>query len=158
MALYLVQHGRNLSKDQAPEQPLSPEGSEETHLVARAASKLSPPLRLIQHSPKTRARQTAEIFAEHLSPDQGVQEREGIKALDDVTLVAEELQDRRDLMLVGHQPFMGRLATYLAAGYQEPGVVTFQNSGIIRMDRDDESGTWYIIWTLLPSVLRQICD
>ncbi len=158
MALYLVQHGKNLPKDQDPEQSLSPEGSEESHLVARAASKLSPTLRLIQHSPKTRARQTAEIFADHLSPEQGVQEREGIKALDDVTLVAEELQDDRDLMLVGHQPFMGRLATYLAAGYQEPAVVAFQNSGIVRMDRDEDSGTWYISWTLLPSVLRQISD
>ena len=158
MALYLVQHGKNLPKDQDPEQPLSPEGSEETHLVAWAASKLSQPLGLIQHSPKTRARQTAEIFAEYLHPDQGVQEREGIKALDDVSLVAEELQTGRSLMLVGHQPFMGRLATYLAAGYQEPTVVAFQNSGIISMDRDEDSGTWYLSWTLLPSILRQICD
>jgi phosphohistidine phosphatase len=156
MAIYLVQHGKNLPKDQDPDQPLSGEGSEDVRLVAQAASKLSLSLVLIQHSPKTRARQTAEILAEHLSPEQGVQEREGIKALDDVTLVAEELQDSRDLMLVGHQPFMGRLATYLAAGYQEPAVVAFQNGGIVRMDRDPESWTWYLDWTLLPAVLRHL--
>lgn len=155
MTLYLVQHGRNLPKDQDPDQPLSPQGREETNRIARTAAKLDLSLGLIQHSPKTRARQTAEIFAEQLGPEQGLREREDIKALDDVIPVAGELGQARDLMLVGHQPFMGRLATYLATGYQEPAVIAFQNGGIVCLDLDAESGSWYIRWTLLPSVIPQ---
>lgn len=156
MALYLVQHGRNLPKDQDPDQSLSPEGRDETQLIARAAAKLRLPLGLIQYSPKTRAKQTAEIFADQLGPDQGIQEREGIKALDDVVPVAEELRRVGDLMLVGHQPFMGRLATYLTAGYQEPAIIAFQNGGIVCLDLEEGSGSWYILWTLLPSVVQRL--
>jgi phosphohistidine phosphatase len=155
MALYLVQHGKNLPKDQDPEQSLSPEGREESYRIANTAARLELPLRLIQHSPKTRAKQTADILAEQLGPQKGVQEREGIKALDDVVPVAHELRQARELMLVGHQPFMGRLATYLVTGYQEPGIVAFQNGGIVCLDLDEESRSWYIRWTLLPEVMPQ---
>ena len=155
MALYLVQHGRNLPKDQDPDQPLATEGRDETHRIAVAAAKLELPLGLIQHSPKTRARQTAEIFAEQLGPKQGIQEREGIKALDDVVPVAGEAGQARDLMLVGHQPFMGRLATYLTTGFQDPAIIAFENGGIVCLDLDEKSGSWYIRWTLLPSVVPQ---
>jgi len=154
MALYLIQHGKNLPKDQDPDQPLSPEGREETLRIARTAAKLGLQPGLVQHSPKTRARETAEIFAEHLRPARGIAEREGIKALDDVVPIAEEIDPENELMLVGHQPFMGRLATYLTAGGQEPAIVAFQNGGIVCLDRDPETQGWYIRWTLLPSVIQ----
>ena len=153
MSLYLIQHGKNKPKDQDPEQHLSAQGREEVQRIAEAAGALNLPLQLIQHSPKTRAKETAEIFASSLKPAQGIQEREGIKALDDVTSIAPELNSDQDLMLVGHLPFMERLCTYLITGYQEPPVIAFQNGGIVCLEQDPESGNWLIRWTLLPSVV-----
>lgn len=153
MALYLVQHGKNTPKDQDPEQHLSAQGREEVQRIADAAGALNLTLQRIQHSPKTRAKETAEIFASSLEPAQGIQEREGIKALDDVTSIAPELNGDQDLMLVGHLPFMERLCTYLITGYQEPSVIAFQNGGIVCLEQAPESGNWRIRWTLLPSVV-----
>jgi phosphohistidine phosphatase len=153
MALYLVQHGKNTPKDQDPEQHLSAQGREEVQRIAKAADAVNLPLQRIQHSPKTRAKETAEIFASSLRPAQGIQEREGIKALDDVTAISSELNGDQELMLVGHLPFMERLCTYLITGYQEPSVIAFQNGGIVCLEQDPESGNWRIRWTLLPSVI-----
>jgi phosphohistidine phosphatase len=150
MALYLVQHGKQIPKEQDPEQHLSDTGKGEVQRIAQLARELGVPVGRIEHSPKTRAQETAEIFARALNPDNGTAQREGIKALDEVEPVARELEGRDGVMLVGHLPFMQRLASYLVAGDPERTVVKFQNGGIVCLDR--ESGDWYVKWTLLPHI------
>ncbi len=153
MPIYLVQHGKNNPKDQDPEQHLSSQGRADTQRVAEAASRAGAPVHLIHHSPKTRAKETAELLSSWLKPAEGIREREGIKALDDVTSLTPELNPGDNVMLVGHLPFMERLCTYLVTGYQEPAILKFQNSGIVCLDKDEESGNWQILWTLMPSVI-----
>ena len=84
MALYLIQHGKSLPKDQDPDQGLSEEGKIETEQIANIAKDKGVRVSQIRHSVKTRARQTAEIFARALNPQQGIQEISGIKPMDDV--------------------------------------------------------------------------
>jgi phosphohistidine phosphatase len=150
MALYLVQHGRQIPKEEDPEQHLSEEGRAEVHRVAELAREHGVKVDRIEHSPKERARETAEIFAQALKPENGISEREGIKALDDVVPVARELESRDGVMLVGHLPFMQRLVSYLVAGDQEKTVIKFQNAGIVCLDRDSQER--YVKWTLLPHI------
>ena len=64
MALFLVQHGKSLSKDIDPNQGLSEEGIAETQRIAEVARGYNVNVRSIKHSVKTRARTTAEIFAD----------------------------------------------------------------------------------------------
>jgi phosphohistidine phosphatase len=71
MALYLVQHGKSLPKDQDPDQGLSEEGIAETRRMANLAKDHGVVVSQIRHSVKTRARQTAEIFAKALNPKIG---------------------------------------------------------------------------------------
>ncbi|MGD9062023.1 MAG: histidine phosphatase family protein, partial [Desulfobacterales bacterium] len=71
MALYLVQHGKSLPKDQDPDQGLSEEGKAETEMIAKTAKEKGVTVSQIRHSVKTRARQTAEILAQALAPNQG---------------------------------------------------------------------------------------
>jgi len=151
MSLYLVQHGRNLPKDQDPEQPLSDEGRNEVENIAEVAAGYGVSVAVIEHSPKLRAQQTAEIFSTFLKPDQGPREREGIKALDDVTAIAGKLRAGDNRMLVGHLPFMERLAAYLIAGRQDPRVIKFQNGGIVCLDCEEEGG-WFVKWALMPHI------
>jgi len=153
MALYLVQHGKNNPKDVDPEQHLSDEGREEVRRIAQAAKQHALKVRRIDHSPKDRAKETAEIFASLLQPEQGVSERQGIKALDDVHDLARSLDAKdEDVMLVGHLPFMEKLTAYLAAGKDEPPVLTFQNGGIVCLKRNEEGGNWVVAWTLMPRI------
>jgi phosphohistidine phosphatase len=152
MSLYLVQHGKALPKDRDPERRLSGEGREEVELIADKAKKYGVPVRRIDHSGKARAKETADIFASALSPEGGVNKREGINPMDDVTSISGRLKTDVNLMLVGHLPFMERLASYLVTGSREPPVIKFQNGGIVCLDRSPDADNWFIKWTLMPDI------
>ncbi len=152
MAVYLVQHGKSLPKEADPAQGLSDDGSAETRMIAEVASGYRVAVKEIHHSPKDRARQTAEIFAGVLSPPSGIRQIDGIKPMDDVTAVAKNLTSDSDLMLVGHLPFKARLTSYLVTGQIEPSIFRFQNSGIVCLDRQPDEDNWQIKWTLMPKI------
>ncbi len=152
MVLYLVQHGKSLSKEIDPQQGLSEEGKTDTRRIGEVAAGYGVRVSAIWHSTKTRARQTAEIMADCLHPDKGLHEMEGLKPLDDVAALAERIPAFEDIMLVGHLPFMARLTSHLILGRQEPPVFKFQNSGIVCLRRESENQGWIIAWTLMPHI------
>ena len=152
MALYLIQHGKSLPKDQDPDQGLSQEGRAETERMANAAQKYGIAVSQIRHSVKTRARQTAEIFANALNPKQGIEEVTGIKPMDDVAVYAANIDPADDTMLVGHLPFMERMTAFLVTGSSEKPIFKFQNSGIVCLDKDPETQAWIILWALMPHI------
>jgi len=150
MPLFLVQHGKNLPKDIDPDKGLSDAGIRDVECIAELAQSHGIVLTAIKHSGKKRARQTAEIFAGALKI-QSVREMEGLGPLDDVTALPLNSED--NLMLVGHLPFMEKLISYLVTGSAErPPVLRFQNGGIVCLDEDPETGTWFIQATLFPHV------
>lgn len=150
MALFLVQHGKSLPKDKDPNKGLSEAGIHETERIAQVAKGYGVHVSSIAHSGKTRARQTADIFASALKPEGGLQEISGLNPLDDVTAVA--IDSTEDRMLVGHLPFMERLTAYLITGSIERPVFKFQNSGIVCLDKAPDIGSWVIKWALMPQI------
>ena len=152
MAVYLVQHALSLPKAEDPEKGISPEGRETAQTIAGVAKGYGIRVSQIAHSGKKRARETAEIFAAALAPDNGVAHMPGLAPLDDVTAIGDRLSPASGLMLVGHLPFMERLAAYLVAGRQEPPVFRFQNAGIVCLDHYPDKGTWVVMWSLSPRI------
>jgi len=152
MPLFLVQHGKSLTKEEDPEQGLSREGKTETRRVAELAKAHNLRVGRIHHSEKKRARETAEIFADLLQPQGGVHEIAGIKPLDSVVGMAEAVNPEEDLMLVGHLPFMERLVSFLITGSVSPSVLKFRNSGIVCLDKAPETNAWMIQWALTPKL------
>jgi phosphohistidine phosphatase len=152
MALYLVQHGQSLPKDVDPDQGLSEDGVAETERIAGVAKGYKVNVGQILHSVKTRAGKTAEIFASALQPAEGAKKVEGLKPMDDVAAFATSLNPESNTMLVGHLPFMERMAAYLVTGSIDKPVFKFQNSGIVCLDKDPESDSWVVVWTLMPNI------
>ncbi len=152
MALYLIQHGKSLPKDLDPDQGLSEEGIAETRRMANLAKDHGVTVSQIRYSVKTRARQTAEIFAQTLKPQKGIQEVSGIQPLDDVTAYASRIDPGQNIMLVGHLPFMERMTSYLITGSVDKPVLKFQNSGIVCLDKEIEKQSWVILWSLMPKI------
>jgi phosphohistidine phosphatase len=152
MALYLVQHGKSLPKDQDPDQGLSEDGTTETERIASLAQGYGVSVSQIRHSVKTRARQTAEILARALKPQNNIQEISGIKPMDDVAACAAKIDPDENVMLVGHLPFMERITSYLITGSIDQPVIKFQNSGIVCLDKDPETQAWVIKWTLMSNI------
>lgn len=150
MAIYLVQHGKALSREQDPERGLAPEGRAQTGRIAEVAAGYGVKVARIEHSGKARAEQTAAILAAALSPPGGSSPRSGLAPNDDVVAVARTLDPGSGLMLVGHLPFMERLTGHLVAGDAGRRVFRFQGGGIVCLDRDDDG--WHIRWALMPEI------
>ncbi len=150
MALYLVQHGKSLSKDVDPEKGLSEVGKKESNVIAGVARGYAVPVRIIRHSGKKRALETAMIFKDHLNPGHGIDMIEGIRPMDDVMAFAAGLDANENALIVGHLPFMERLVGYLIAGNPALLVFKFQNSGIVCLDKKEDA--WFIRWALMPNI------
>lgn len=149
MRLYLVQHGIAKNKEEDPERPLAAPGREETELMAEMAAKLDLGIDEIRHSGKIRAEQTAAIFGRALQLTGNVVQADGLGPVDDVGPVAAEMaEETRDIMLVGHLPFMPRLTGFLVNGDQDDSPVAFRNSGVVCLTR--ENGDWRVLWQILP--------
>lgn len=152
MALYLVQHGKNLPKEQDPQKGLSKEGLAQVQRIAQVAGGYGLKVSCIQHSGKKRAVQTAEVFAQALKPPQGIQSIDDINPLDDVSAFAPKIDLNRNVMLVGHLPFMERLISFLIISRVEPPVFKMQNGGVICLDRYPDSEQIVIKWALMPMI------
>ena len=152
MAVFLVQHGKSLSKELDSEQGLSQEGISDVERIANVARGYGVHVASISHSGKKRALQTSEIFNAVLKPMGGVQEKRGLKPLDDVRAFADRLKGQNDLMIVGHLPFMERLTSFLITGNIEKPVLKFQNGGIVCLNEEPEGKGWVIKWTLMPEI------
>ena len=153
MALFLVQHGKSLSKEIDPNQGLSKEGIDEVVRIANVAKEYSISVSKIYYSTKTRAHQTAEIFASALTPSDGIHEKSGLKPLDDVTAFAANIDSKDHIMLIGHLPFMERLTAYLITGFVKKPIFKFQNGGIVCLDKNPDTLSWIIKWTLMPNIV-----
>ena len=150
MALFLVQHGKSLPKEEDPDQGLSRQGVEETQSMAEIAAEQNVQITRIIHSGKKRALQTAEIFMKILEPGAGIVKGPGLAPMDDVITFSKTINTEDNIMVVGHMPFMERLVSYLVAGSSETLVAKFQNSGIVCLDKEDDSQTYYLRWALFP--------
>ena len=147
MKLYLIQHGLALSKEEAPERPLSEKGKDETMKTAEALQVKGIKVGYIWHSRKARAAQTAEIISQTVECDK-MMDRDDMNSNDPVEDVAKEI-DRleKDLMMVGHLPFLRKLASLLLTGTEEGEPVVFRNSGVVCLER--EKG-WKPAWQIAP--------
>jgi len=150
MAIFLVQHGISLPKDQDPEKGLSEKGRADTIKIAEVANTYKIPVSEIVHSGKKRAEQTAVIFNEILTAKVTCERIDKIKPLDDVKVFGDGIDPLSNVMVVGHLPFMERLVSYLTVSSEDLRIVKFQNSGIVCLDYED--GSWFIKWTLNPNI------
>lgn len=154
MNLYLVQHAKAKSKEESPERPLTDEGYADIKKVAGYVAKhASIQINQIFHSGKTRARQTAEVLASALQPSDGVEEAAHLKALDDPSVWARRLSETdKNIALVGHKPYMPKLAALLLCQDENKTVVDFQKGGVVCLSRDAEDG-WLIQWIVTPQIV-----
>jgi phosphohistidine phosphatase len=154
MKLYLVQHGEAVPEAEDPARPLTPQGREEVARVAAWIRRAGVEVHQIRHSGKRRAEETAAILAGHLQPAGGVVSVAGLAPKDDVRPMVELVnRESQSLMLVGHLPFMERLAGLLVAGDSQRPAVRFHKGGIVCLERDPESGSWAVLWVVTPALI-----
>jgi phosphohistidine phosphatase len=147
--LHLVQHGLAAPEAEDPDRPLTEQGVADVTQVAQyAVGQLGVGVNRIIHSGKTRARQTAAIWDRVLQC--GVLEADGLAPNDDPMIWAERVAtETSDLMLVGHLPHLGRLASLLLAGSSESGEVRFRPGALVQLETTDAG--WELTLLLPPA-------
>ncbi len=149
MKLYLVQHGEAKPESEDPERSLTERGREEVERVARAAEKLGIQPSRIYHSGKKRAKQTAEIFGDSVKKppeaSTGLNPNDDVRAWED--RVSEETEE---LMIIGHLPFLEKLASFLITGKETFRPVFFRYGAIVCLERKEEG--WGVRWILTPEM------
>jgi len=153
MTLFLVQHGAAVAEEIDPDRPLTEQGRADVERLARFLGGSGVRADRVVHSGKTRARQTAEILAATVLPGGSARPQSGLKPRDSCVAFASGLRGLQEtLMVVGHQPFLGSLAAYLATGREAPAVVAFKPGTLVALEEAPEGG-WLIAAMIPPDLL-----
>jgi phosphohistidine phosphatase len=155
MRIFLVQHGEATSEEENPERPLTELGKANVTLTAVFLQHAGVTVDAIWHSGKTRARETAEILARHLDPKEGLAQKNGLAPNDLVGPVYEEiLLRKRDLLIVGHLPFLQRLASIALMGDEGYELIEFSMGGVVCLEGVEER-KWRFLFKVNPDLLKQ---
>ena len=163
--LLLVRHAIAFARDpdQWPddgERPLSPEGEARCRKAARGLKSVQPAVELVLSSPYARAWQTAEILAEEAgwpSPEP-CPELEAERRPSDAMRVlrAPSNRDRGSLALVGHEPNLSELASFLLTGAQSRLLIEMKKGGVacLAFDEAPAASKGLLRWVATPKMLR----
>jgi len=156
MKLYLIQHGEAKPEVEDPERPLTDRGMDEVDRVSRAAKGLNIQPSKIFHSEKLRARQTATRIAEGLGfPEESIQEARGLNPTDNIRPWIQRIQQAtEDLMIVGHLPFLERLASFLLCGDDSARLILFRYGGMVCLVQKEDKA-WAVRWILVPEMAKE---
>lgn len=150
MRVYLIRHGEAEDGASDSQRPLSRQGREDVTRVAGFLSLFEQPRpSRIVHSDKLRARQTAQMFAEAWQVGD-VREMPDLRPESDPVAWASRLAspDAGSMALVGHLPYMGRLAGLLLCGNDSRDIMQFQTASVVCLERNGRG--WTALWHLHP--------
>jgi phosphohistidine phosphatase len=154
MFLYLVQHAEALSKEADASRSLSEKGIEDIKKVAGYLSGLRIKVEMICHSGKMRALQTAQVLAEHLNFLKDLSYTDGLAPMDHPKMWYDRLSHMNEnMILVGHLPHLGQLASLILCGNAEKKLIDFKMGGVVCLKRL-EDGKWAVEWMIIPEMIK----
>lgn len=158
MKLYLVQHGEAYAKEIDPERPLTEPGRNDVDRLAEFLRQAGIRVERVIHSGKRRAEQTAHRLGDAIAP--GVTpETSGLIGPNDNPRAFDWQSGSwdRDTLVVGHLPFMARLASHLLLGDEERPLLAMRPGSVVCLELAEEGG-WRLGWMIRPELLRPGLD
>ena len=153
MNLYLVQHAKAASKEIEPERSLTQEGLNDINKIAAFIEPLELSIENLWHSGKKRAQQTTEILAGVINVKNEISVQDGLAPNDDVNVIKGKIiSSEQDLMIVGHLPFLSKLASLLLTDSESSEPVAFKQGGIVCMKCEDKN-RWQLDWIITPDII-----
>ncbi len=151
MKIYLARHGEANSADIDPEKGLSDKGKTDITRIAEMIRHLDIVVTEIYHSGKARAEQTASILSQTIQAANGISKKQGLEPNDPIEPVADELRTLvENIMIVGHLPFMAKLASLLISQDDHKSLFDWQPGSIACIEQ--EKGKFTLQWFINPEV------
>ncbi len=153
MKVYLVQHGVNHPENEDPQKGLTDQAMLDVDKMGAFIGRMNQQYEAVFHSDKKRARQTAQILGKHLKHALGVHETDCLGPTDDVEVWANRiLCSDGDPVLVGHLPFLNKLASRLVTGDENRQIVDFKNGSMFCLEEDHEK--FSVKWAITPDMIK----
>jgi phosphohistidine phosphatase len=165
MQIYLVRHAIAAQRDaeQWPDdrdRPLTPKGEQRFRRAAKGLGKLVSSVDLVFSSPLERAWRTAVILHEGIGwPEPaGWSQLEPDHSPQQVVLALTPHASVGSVALVGHEPALSDLASYLLAGSGTEAGIQMKKGGValLSVDGAPHAGSAVLEWLLTPRVLRSL--
>ncbi len=155
MQLYLIRHGEAVSELTDPRRPLSDSGQTDIQRVAAfVQANITINVKKAFHSTKTRARETAEILSSSVTSTDSMQVDPDLTPNADPEIWKDRLVDEREnVMLVGHLPHLDRLVALLVCGDESRSVVRFSTGTFVCLE-SLHSEQWVVRWVISPEILK----
>jgi phosphohistidine phosphatase len=167
MDLYLVRHGIAFDADAKRwpddrDRPLTPDGEKRFRRAARGLAELVASVDIVLSSPFARAWRTAELLASDAKWPTPVAcdalEAGGTPA--GALLAVQRQTNVSAVALVGHEPNMHELASYLLTGNTSRAQVEFRRGAVARLEVGIglQPGSARLVWLLAPKILRGLAS
>jgi len=163
MNIYLLRHAISVTRGTPgfpnDDRPLTDEGRKKMSEGAKALVKVIEPLDIILTSPLVRASETAQIAAKALHCEKKVMVCDKLQPEYSPKFVIEYLagfNTYKNIMLVGHEPQMGLIASHLLGLEKEFLEVKKGSLICIEVDSLKPRTTGTLLWSLRPKHLRMI--
>jgi phosphohistidine phosphatase len=149
LRLHLVHHAEAVGPEVDPQRPLSAAGRIWAERAAADAARRGARPEAVWHSGKLRARQTAVIFWRACNALAEFSAMRDLQPDDPPDRLCDRLRyESRDLLVVGHFPFLPRLLARLLEGPGGGAAAAFPPHGIVTLRTDDEGQTWTEEWRI----------
>jgi phosphohistidine phosphatase len=160
MNLYLLRHGTATEPEMAgykpdSERPLTAKGKNRLRTTAKAMEALDLSFDLILSSPFRRAKQTAEIIAKNFKLRKKLAFSDNLTPAGNPRLLIQQLNQFRpepeNVLLVGHEPYLGQLIALLAAGNTRL-EIDFKKGGLCKLEAESllYGRCAKLVWLLTP--------
>jgi phosphohistidine phosphatase len=165
MNLYIVRHAIAVERgtsgyDDDSQRPLTDAGSRKMKRIAKGLRELDIELNAIVTSPYVRARNTAMILAKEFQMKDKVSLSDNLIPPGNFENLINEIREKYDvtnLALVGHEPMLSGLISWLTTGNSVM-KVTLKKGGVAFLITDNlyEDGRATLQWLLTPSLMVEL--
>ena len=163
MELLIIRHGQAGEREDwratgrpDSERPLTKDGRRKTRAAARGLRELVDGVDLVVSSPWTRAAQTAELVAEALGGKLATLDALIPDRPYDDTLAWLKTRKEKRIALVGHEPHLSGLATWLMCGLNRPILNLKKSQALLIELKKPQAGTGKLAWSIPPRQLRAL--
>jgi phosphohistidine phosphatase len=165
MNLYIVRHAIAVERgapgyDDDSQRPLTDEGRKKMKKIAKGIHQLKVKLDVILSSPYVRARDTAILLANEFEMKDKVALSDNLIPPGNFESLVNEIREKYDvdnLALVGHEPMLSSLISWLATGNTDMKVV-LKKGGVAYLSADNlyHDGRATLNWLLTPALMLSL--
>ena len=151
-----VEHGTPGYEDDS-QRPLTDNGRKKMKKISRSLDRLGLQLDVILTSPYVRARDTAKILADRFSMTEKIYFSENLIPPGNFEALVFEIHEKYDLAnvaLVGHEPMLSSLISWLTTGETEARIM-LKKGGVAFLSSDSlfQDGRATLQWLLTPAIM-----